>query len=132
MAGARSFEHRLFEPAAQRGDRNPLDHLGAEGIGQQIARGFFREAPAAQVEDLLAVELADGRAVRALHVVGKDLELRQGVDHGRPVSSRFRLDCAESLFCAPGRTITLPLKTACAAPSTMHLCSCRLVPCGFM
>ena len=38
------------------------------------------EAARAQVEDRVLVELADRRAVRALHVVGEDLELRLGVD----------------------------------------------------
>ena len=33
-----------------------------------------------EIEHVLGVELADGRAVRALHVVGEDLELRLGVD----------------------------------------------------
>ena len=38
------------------------------------------EAARVQVEDRVLVELADRRAVRALHVVGEDLELRLGVD----------------------------------------------------
>ncbi len=38
------------------------------------------EAPRPQVEDRLVVHLADGGAVRALDVVGEDLELRLGVD----------------------------------------------------
>ena len=40
----------------------------------------YGQAAGAQVEDRLVVELADRRAVRALHVVGEDLELRLGVD----------------------------------------------------
>ena len=38
------------------------------------------DAARAQVEQRLLVELADRRAVRALHVVGVDLQLRLGVD----------------------------------------------------
>ena len=38
------------------------------------------EAAGAQVEHRVVVELPDRRAVRALHVVGEDLELRLGVD----------------------------------------------------
>ena len=40
-----------------------------------------------QVEELGRIELPDGRAVRALHVVGEDLELRLGVD-GRVVGNK--------------------------------------------
>ena len=38
------------------------------------------DAAAAQIEDRVLVELADGGAVAALDVVGEDLELRLGVD----------------------------------------------------
>src|SRR5215510_3147931 len=40
------------------------------------------QAPRSQVEHHFLVHLADGRAVRALDVVGEDLELRFGVDLG--------------------------------------------------
>ena len=47
----------------------------------RIARACaFADAARAQVEQLLLGELAHRRAVRALHVVGEDLELRLGVD----------------------------------------------------
>ena len=45
---------------------------------------------ATQVEDRLAVKLADGGAVRAFDVVGENLELRLGVD-GRVVGQEQRL-----------------------------------------
>ena len=45
----------------------------ASGIGN---------AAAAQIEELVRIELADRRAVAALHVVGEDLELRLAVDLG--------------------------------------------------
>ena len=45
-------------------------------------------------------------------------------------NSRLRLCCAEFVSCAPLRTSTLPLNTACAAPPTMVLCNCVQRPFG--
>ena len=49
---------------------------------EQLPRLRLAQTPRAQVEDRVVVHLADGRAVRALDVVGEDLELRVGVDLG--------------------------------------------------
>src|SRR5204862_7977838 len=78
--GGRLREQGRLELFAQRRDRYPVDDLGAERIREEVARGGFRQAPAAQVEHRFVVEAADRRAVRAFDVVGKDLELRLGVD----------------------------------------------------
>ena len=47
---------------------------------QQPARGHFVDSARAQIEQRIFFHLADGRAVRALHVVGVNFELRLGVD----------------------------------------------------
>ena len=73
-------QHRLLEPVPERGDGDALDDLGAERVGQQIARRGIGQAAALQIEHFIDIELADGRAVRAFHVVGENLELRLGVD----------------------------------------------------
>src|SRR5689334_12289734 len=52
-----------------------------EGIGQQAARVLPVDTPGAQVEKRLGVQLPDGRAVRAAHVVRPDLQFGLGVDH---------------------------------------------------
>ena len=57
-----------------------LHQVGGEGVGEQAPRRLDADAARAQVEDRVLVELADGRAVRAAHVVGEDLELGIGVD----------------------------------------------------
>ena len=49
-------------------------------MNQHVARLEERQAAGAQIEDRILVELADRRPVRALHVVGEDLQLRLGVD----------------------------------------------------
>src|SRR5690349_13136791 len=76
----RLVEQRGFEPLAKRCNRYAIDDFGAERVGEQVARGGIGEASAAQVEERVVVEPADGCAVRAFDVVGEDLELRLGVD----------------------------------------------------
>ena len=81
-----------------------------------------RDAARAQVEERPRSSWPDRGAVAALHVVGVDLELGLGVDlRVRRDSSRFRLVCRASIFWAPGRTTTLPLKTPRPRPATMPL-----------
>ena len=76
------------------------------------------DAAAAQVGERHRVELADRRAVRALDVVGVDLQIRLGVDLGLlRLSSRLASRCSESVFWAPGWTTTRPLKMALARSS---------------
>ena len=60
----------------------PLDAVGdgpAERGGQQAPRGSVAEAPAAHVEHRALVELADGRAVAGLDLVGVYFQFRLGV-----------------------------------------------------
>ena len=71
----------LAQPGANRFDLDPVDELSRECIRQQRARLRAGDAARAQVEHRVRVHLAHRGAVRALHVVGVDLELRLGVDH---------------------------------------------------
>ena len=52
-----------------------VDDLAGEGVDQHAARVLQPDASAAQIVNRFVVELADGRAVRAFHIVGIDLEL---------------------------------------------------------
>jgi hypothetical protein len=49
-------------------------------VDEHAAGGLPVDAARAQVEERVLVELADGRPVRALDIVGVDLELRPGID----------------------------------------------------
>ena len=48
----------------------------------EAARDFERDSAGAQVKNGFGVELADGCAVSAFHVIGEYLQLRFGVDRG--------------------------------------------------
>src|SRR5690606_25133662 len=65
---------------AQRGGLEAAEQHVRERERQEGARAVRVDAARAKVEHLLVVELADGRAVTALDVVGIDLELRPRVD----------------------------------------------------
>jgi len=82
-------------PFAQRRGRQGARDLGREAARQQGPGLARSHGPRSQVEESLFVELADARAVAALHVVGVDLELGLGVDLG-PLAEqqvRVRLQC---------------------------------------
>ena len=57
-----------------------LQTLTGEGLQQKLARGNFVDAARPQVEQSIFFDLADGRTVGALHVVGVDFQLRLGVN----------------------------------------------------
>src|SRR5262249_22443077 len=77
-----SRNQQPVEPALERRDHDPADNLARERVGQQTTRRLEAEAAGAQVEDRVLFEPADRRSVSALDVIGKDLQLRLGVDHG--------------------------------------------------
>ena len=68
--------------AASRTDSalDPVQDVAGKRVNQHDARRPVVDAARAQVEHRVLVELTDRRPVRALHVVGEDLELRLGVD----------------------------------------------------
>ena len=55
---------------------NEPQHLAREGIREQATRGALGTDARTELEDCVLVELAHGGAVRALHVIGEDLEPR--------------------------------------------------------
>src|SRR5713226_4213113 len=57
-----------------------VEALAGEGEEQELARGHLVDSTRTQVEQGVPLNLADGGPVRALHVVGVDLQLRLGVD----------------------------------------------------
>ena len=59
---------------------NRIQRLRQEGAHQDGTGFRVRNATAAQVEHLLRVQFANGRAVAALHIVGEDFEFRLGID----------------------------------------------------
>src|SRR4051812_14217100 len=73
-------QRRRLERLANLDLLDRLQHVRGEGIRQQLARRTRIDPPALHVEERRLVETTDRRAVRTLHVVGEDLELRLRVD----------------------------------------------------
>ena len=59
-----------------------VDNLAGESVDEHAARGFKANAAAAQIVDGFVVALSDGRAMRALPVVGLNLKLRRHAGAG--------------------------------------------------
>ena len=79
-----------------------------ETFEQQRSRRRRVEAARRRVKELLGVEFADRRAMRALDVVGEDLEFGLGVGGGAAVE-QHRLDRLDAVGLLPLRaTATLP------------------------
>ena len=76
------LQQQFLQLTAQRGDFDAVDDVLREGIGQQVAGIRETDAARLQVEHCFGVQLADGRAVRAAHVVGQNLQFGLGVDDG--------------------------------------------------
>ena len=72
----------LDQRLAQAGMLDALDRLADEGLDQQRLGLRAGNAARAQIEQQVLVELAGGRAVAALHVVGEDFQLRLVVGLG--------------------------------------------------
>src|SRR4051812_47686892 len=73
-------QRRRLQPATHLVELDGLQHVGRERVRQQLARGACIDPTALHVEERRLVQTTDGRAVRALHVVGEDLELRLRID----------------------------------------------------
>src|SRR5688572_13051872 len=71
-----ALEDRALELEPQHIDLDRLQHLGGEGVGEQRPRTLGADTARLEVEERQLLEAADRRAMRALHVVGEDLELR--------------------------------------------------------
>src|SRR5437588_4214096 len=81
-SGGKPRRDLLHQRLAQAGMFDALDRLAEEGLDQQGLGFRRRDAARHQVELELLVKRACGGAVAALHVVGKDLELRLVVGLG--------------------------------------------------
>src|SRR5688500_1758746 len=75
-SGAEAPERQCLEAVAHRCQLELLEDIGGEGIREQLACGAAVDAATQHVELRRLVDPAHGGAVRALHVVGEDLQLR--------------------------------------------------------
>src|SRR5512142_3381795 len=67
---------RRAERLDERGHREPVEHVVEEAEHDEPLRVGRRHTASLEVVQLLLVDRADGRRVRATHVVGLDLEVR--------------------------------------------------------
>ena len=72
----------LSSTSRVRGMPDPFDDLARKRVNQHPPGRVRPDAASAQVENRFVVQLADGRAVRAFHVVGVNFQLRLGIDAG--------------------------------------------------
>jgi len=67
----------VLDRVARRVDAHSGEHVGEERIDQQALRGVAIQAARQHIKQHVGVEAAGGGAVRALDLVGVDLELRR-------------------------------------------------------
>mgnify|MGYP001601567081 CR=1 FL=1 len=75
-----SAHNALLQLGAYRLNLDAVDDVVRKRKRQQAPGGVERDAARLQVKQLRRIQLADGRAMGTLHVVGKDFELRLGID----------------------------------------------------
>src|SRR6185436_16580962 len=73
-------QHRVVQLRSNRIDLDLADHFFRKTVSQEVAGELGIHATRLQVEQLFLVDLAHRSAVRALHVVGVDLQLRLRID----------------------------------------------------
>src|SRR6185369_12869122 len=73
-------QHYLIQLRSNRVDLDLADDFLGKTVSQQTAAQFGIDSARLQVEQLFLVDLSDRRAVRALHIVGVNLQLRLRVD----------------------------------------------------
>src|SRR5690349_13609 len=69
-------QHDLIELRPDRVDLDLPDHFFSKTICQQVAPKLRTDAARFEIKQLFRIDLADRRAVRALHIVRINLELR--------------------------------------------------------
>src|ERR1051326_9586857 len=69
-----------FERISQVRNLDAVDDILGERVDQEAARLVLADAAGPQIEERLGVQLADGGAVGAAHVVGENLQLGFGID----------------------------------------------------
>src|SRR6185503_927011 len=70
---------RLAQLLADAFQRNAVQHRGEEALDNQSLRLRARQTAGHEIEELLLVDLPDGGAMGAAHIVGQDLETRNAV-----------------------------------------------------
>src|SRR5215469_14860613 len=65
---------------ARRSFLHAIQALASKGQQQEATRGSFVDAAGAKIEKRVLFDLADGGAMRALHIIGINFKLRFGVD----------------------------------------------------
>src|SRR4029079_12783179 len=76
-------EHLGFERFPERLQLDLRDHVRRKCVSEQPLRLSRTDPSAPHIEERSLIEPADRRAMRTLHVVGKNLELRLRIDAGR-------------------------------------------------
>src|SRR5712692_10534693 len=76
---AQPIQNSRIELSLERCDLNLLDHFFGEPVSQKVAREFRSKAAAFEIKDFVFFQLTNRRAMRALHVIGKNLKLWFGI-----------------------------------------------------
>ena len=79
---AETLVDEIAQAVAEGFERDGINDLGNEGLLQEQTGFALGDASLAHVEEGSIVELAYGRAMRALHIVGIDLQQRLCVHAG--------------------------------------------------
>src|SRR5437588_1389525 len=69
------LDHTAAQGGDERGDREPVEDVVEEAEHDEALRLFGGHATGRQVVELVVVDRAHGAGVRALHVVGFDLDV---------------------------------------------------------
>src|SRR5579872_2775328 len=75
------LEENFFQLLLQRRNFDPVEDVLRERIRQQAPRLAAPDAARLQIEQRFVVQLSDGRAVRAAHIIGENLQFGLGIDH---------------------------------------------------
>ena len=79
---SKAFRQNFVQLRSHRLDGNTVHHIAHESVNQHLPRGIDANPARAQIKHRLFIKLADGCAVRAFHVVGKNFQLGLGIDGG--------------------------------------------------
>ena len=77
-----AIPHELVDHLARRFAFDAFNDFARERVNQHLFRCVQTHAARTEIKNALAVQLADGRAVRAFHIVRINLQLRLGIGRG--------------------------------------------------
>ena len=72
--------NQAFDKSSNQWFFHAIEALTGKGVQQQLPRSSLLDSARAQIEQSILIDLADRRAMGALHVIGMDLQLRLGVN----------------------------------------------------